>query len=681
MSRRSIILIVGIFILCFFQLSAFAAGKHALLISIGDYGNLHALAGPKNDVRIVEGMLRDVFEFQDEVFIILRDSAATHSGIERAFAELTEQVQTDDFVYIHYSGHGSQTKDLNGDEPDGLDQTWVSYGARTNNTKHKDNYDVLDDEIYAWLTALYDKTHDVVFVSDSCHSGTVSRGDAVNRMIEEDEREHPLGRQEYPRLEKYYGIHIGAARNFESALERKRHDGKTYGVFTYYWVQALFQSRAGESWNDVFKRTYAQVTGERGNGQRPQLEGERSRQLIGGGFRPLQSTIPVIDVDGDQVTIGAGFLAGVTRESVYRLSDLEEETPELLPTLTITKVEDFSSTGIAQGWFQGGDLVVEESHAYHFDPVKVYIDVGENERSNKTLVEAIQAAFLPGEEGLSLMPGYTLTDAPGQADVRLHLLRPAKKHGKYVYDSPDDLHPRSFPEQAAEVWVESPEQRLLYDSLRIKFGDIEQGIEKLSSNLNKVARIRELKALTSQYSASSPVEALTFILRPVDSCPKDAECLMLPQGLGYRQKNGPYTVEEMREQAIKQYDILTFTLKNTSQHDYFCYVINISPDGAIASIFPDPEERDEYARFNAGQTRDLSDITGLYTEFVGEETVKLIITRYPIDIALLQQERFRRDVVRNPMEHLLSNAVHGFRGPVSLRNDEWATEQFEFEVK
>ncbi|EDN68462.1 hypothetical protein BGP_5120 [Beggiatoa sp. PS] len=35
----------------------------------------------------------------------------------------------------------------------------------------------------------------------------------------------------------------------------------------------------------------------------------------------------------------------------------------------------------------------------------------------------------------------------------------------------------------------------------------------------------------------------------------------------------------------------------------------------------------------------------------------------------------------NPLERLLVNAVHGIRGKLSKRNDDWATEQVMFEVK
>lgn len=69
--------------------------------------------------------------------------------MRHAFAELAERVRPGDFVYIHYSGHGAQTQDLNGDGRSGKDQTWVTYGARTGKFEGEDDHGVLDDEINA----------------------------------------------------------------------------------------------------------------------------------------------------------------------------------------------------------------------------------------------------------------------------------------------------------------------------------------------------------------------------------------------------------------------------------------------------------------------------------------------------------------------------------------------------
>jgi len=176
----------------------------------------------------------------------------------------------------------------------------VAYGARTRQTNHKDNYDVLDDEINAWLGAIYAKTDQVVFVSDSCHSATVSKGFNLTRALDFDERPHILGRLKYTQPQIERGIRIGAARDYESAIDKARTNGRHYGAFTWHWVHNL-QAQASDTWYTVFQRTYAQLTAERGVAQRPQIEGERRQQILGGGrfFTAQPATLPVTVINNN----------------------------------------------------------------------------------------------------------------------------------------------------------------------------------------------------------------------------------------------------------------------------------------------------------------------------------------------------------------------------------------------
>ncbi|MEN8220209.1 MAG: caspase family protein [Pseudomonadota bacterium] len=198
---------------------------------------------------------------------------------------------------------------LNGDERSGQDQTWVSFGTRQSGRENEiDNYEVLDDEINAWLATVYAKTDQVIFVSDSCHSATVARGNApVSRGLEPDERSHLLGRMAYTQLDEYHGIHIGAARDKEFAAETAGDDGKYYGLFTWHWAKALQQAQVGETWNQVFKRAQTPVVGKRGEAQRPQLEGERHRQVFGGRLTPPVASVAVSSVKGEKIKMNVAL--------------------------------------------------------------------------------------------------------------------------------------------------------------------------------------------------------------------------------------------------------------------------------------------------------------------------------------------------------------------------------------
>ncbi|MET0855699.1 MAG: caspase family protein [Telluria sp.] len=93
----------------------------------------------------------------------LLTSAATRAAVMSAIAGAARQLKSGDMFLISYSGHGGQTPDLNGDEPDGLDETWCLYDAQ-----------LIDDELYSLWGAFAPGVR-IVMLSDSCHSGSVSR--------------------------------------------------------------------------------------------------------------------------------------------------------------------------------------------------------------------------------------------------------------------------------------------------------------------------------------------------------------------------------------------------------------------------------------------------------------------------------------------------------------------------
>ena len=92
------------------------------------------------------------------------------SEIKRLIAES----QDNDLLLIYYSGHGGQTKDLNRDEADLMDETWCLYDGQ-----------LLDDTIYATLSTCKKKVNFVV-MSDSCHSGTVMKASFVEDCKKDD---------------------------------------------------------------------------------------------------------------------------------------------------------------------------------------------------------------------------------------------------------------------------------------------------------------------------------------------------------------------------------------------------------------------------------------------------------------------------------------------------------------
>ena len=68
-------------------------------------------------------------------------SQPTKANILRAMHWLIKDAQPNDSLFFHYSGHGGQTKDLDGDEEDGYDEVIYPVDFRT--AGH-----IVDDEMH-----------------------------------------------------------------------------------------------------------------------------------------------------------------------------------------------------------------------------------------------------------------------------------------------------------------------------------------------------------------------------------------------------------------------------------------------------------------------------------------------------------------------------------------------------
>src|SRR5262245_16013933 len=89
--------------------------------------------------------------------------AATREKVRGAIARAATAASAGDIVLLTYSGHGGQLPDLNGDEPDDKDETWCLYDG-----------ELVDDELFELFTRFQAGVR-ILVLSDSCHSGTVTR--------------------------------------------------------------------------------------------------------------------------------------------------------------------------------------------------------------------------------------------------------------------------------------------------------------------------------------------------------------------------------------------------------------------------------------------------------------------------------------------------------------------------
>src|SRR6186713_2975964 len=97
--------------------------KRALLIGINRYQIAGAdLRGCVNDVKDLSAALVEFGGFKKGDITVLTDGAATKKAMQAGIASLVRDSKKGDVALLHYSGHGSNVPDDNGDEPDGRDE-------------------------------------------------------------------------------------------------------------------------------------------------------------------------------------------------------------------------------------------------------------------------------------------------------------------------------------------------------------------------------------------------------------------------------------------------------------------------------------------------------------------------------------------------------------------------------
>jgi metacaspase-1 len=120
-------------------------------------GTLNACESDANDMKAIA----DSRGFESSILLTSEASAeAVLAAIDGAAGEL----DSGDIFLVTYSGHGGQVPDRDEEgETDNSDETWVAYDR-----------EIVDDELYA-MWAKFKPGVRILVLSDSCHSGTVTR--------------------------------------------------------------------------------------------------------------------------------------------------------------------------------------------------------------------------------------------------------------------------------------------------------------------------------------------------------------------------------------------------------------------------------------------------------------------------------------------------------------------------
>ncbi len=139
--------------------------RRALLTGINNYLGIPNLRGCRNDVRNMWDLLQNVLGFRTEDIRVVLDNRATKRGILDRLNWMVDLAAEGDVLLFHFSGHGSQIRDRDGDElRDGLDELICPWDMNW------DGLYIMDDDLEDIFKRVPDGASLEVFM-DSCHSG------------------------------------------------------------------------------------------------------------------------------------------------------------------------------------------------------------------------------------------------------------------------------------------------------------------------------------------------------------------------------------------------------------------------------------------------------------------------------------------------------------------------------
>lgn len=256
----------------------------ALIVGVNQYKLPGAdLQGCVNDATNVRDILLKYYGFGVRDIRVLVDGRATKKAIMDRLDWLVKGAGAGDRLLFHFSGHGSQIRDRDGDElKDQLDEILCPHDMDWDGTY------IVDDDLKAVFSKLPAGVRLEVLL-DSCHSGTGTRETAALAFLapehairqrflappvdilcrqadEEDLKIRKIARSDNP---QGHVLFAGCKDNQTSA---DAFIGGAYnGAFTYYFCRHIRDAQGVITRAELLKRLRASLKHE-GYGQIPQLE-------------------------------------------------------------------------------------------------------------------------------------------------------------------------------------------------------------------------------------------------------------------------------------------------------------------------------------------------------------------------------------------------------------------------
>lgn len=352
-----------VLLFCTMQTWAQAPKKLALIVAISKYkpGSGWNDLASANDVPLIkEALLKQGFKESD--ITVMKDAACTKEGILSGIQKyLIDKAAPGDVCVFHFSGHGEQVYDNNGDEDDGYDEALVPYDAPMEYQPGVDRH-LRDDDFGMKLQDLRLKLGEggeLIVLVDACHSGSSTRGNKAG-MRGTDKKYQPAGYKapvaktnkinetlfglgdRKAGMAKMISFFASSSSELNSQYEK---DGVEYGSLSMAFFKILTNATKQMSYQAVFDQIKLEMR-RFGLSQHPEAEGEMDKELFGGKMLTRLHYFTAESFENNRINIKTGTVFNVFDGTTVKLYPPDtRDTAGIKPLATgkIIKAGDFSS--------------------------------------------------------------------------------------------------------------------------------------------------------------------------------------------------------------------------------------------------------------------------------------------------------------------------------------------------
>lgn len=622
--------------------------KWAIVVAIGDYPSSSGWGkiSADNDVPLIYKTLLSQ-GFKEENILLVSDSDATKQGIIDAInSHLIDNVAEGDVVFVHFSSHGQQIFDDNGDEIDGYDEAIVPYDANLRYVEgvYEGENHLRDDEIGELFNQVRMKlggSGSMLTVVDACHSGTSTRGVAKARgtktLMEPrayvpkkvfDQSEYSFigaqGAEEKQNVAPL--VVISGASADQLNYETKDDDGNGVGSLTYTFSKVMADVENTLTYRELFDRIKIEMSRVAPN-QTPQIEGDLDYEVFSGQvIKQEPYFVPQEWYDSEILQISAGSIHGFTNNSTVNIYDFSVQDFSNAEPIATGKV--INSTAIES------DIEINEDIDLRNESLKVVL----NEQSYDGLMVSVQLALNRPDNELAMIKEDFLESGIIE-----------------IVDSGADLiieDTSATSRGTMQVDLVTAQDLILYSG-DLSTGDVDSGTEQLINEVKKYVKANFLRTLE------------------LNAADLNVELQLIPFDYTMRGRQINITNEyELQEFAtpsgnieLKEGQAFKLKIINKGTKDAYFTIANFTPSGQAQLVVPYGNRQPADFIIEQGNEIVLSENLLQITPPYGTESLRLFATEEPLDLRPILDpiNRGVRAGARGPFQMLLEDAATSTR--------------------